>query len=663
MLSPSAMARPDSAGSHGRSPRAAAGEGRWRVAPDVRATGGDAAELSPTAARARHGAGRPARIGAGDGVLCGTIVAASGRLPPCPCSVKVSFVEPGPGLEVMFRSKEAVFDTGPCAADKVDAPRWDAAFEYNIFQPVESDWAGIDGDLLFTVYEERRNKVFVGQVLVPLYALVDGPPIHGGTQATQSAHHLLTARDGSPIDGQPRLHLNLRLELPAEEVVSPRSHSGSQFDNDEDEEQIWPEQRRKSNLTENRADKSSRLSSATSHSSIKGKRRQGRRESNIAALQTQRRARLRLNRLRDIERENNALQKRLELTKTTVSRSQGGRRLASARLHSAQRQSSRSEPAADSAAEGPAPPRNPLEAQGYSETNELAALSEESQALRERRAELASAIAKLKVGLARDQVVVKKLRAEALRASQRAEQEQAEEKSSTCGAQDTFGPRRGRRRPKITYADDHVDSHQLMRLRADAVREFKKVQAANSTVKDLVEQAQQALVADSRDRDRLAAVNRECQELADDLEQANSARLSAAKFQDSEAAATQEQELRVEIAVTKSMQELAKRTNAFDFGELHALVEQLQGKLARKLGRLQNETGQCDELKAKHAKLLAVTQTRSRELRSRIEALEAGIRVLEADENRQVGDEQRRQELLLRSSSSSQGGPRRSHHK
>lgn len=154
--------------------------------------------------------------------------------------VKVSFVEDagagsgeGEGkrasslsCDVMFRSKQVVFETPACASAQ---PEWHAGFEYGVYAPPGRDWGALRGDMLFTLYDcQAQRNIFVGQVLVPLRSLLDldGPRVRGGSQAERSGVHPLVDRSGANA-GAGRLSLRLRLELPADEPGTPPRAGGS----------------------------------------------------------------------------------------------------------------------------------------------------------------------------------------------------------------------------------------------------------------------------------------------------------------------------------------------------------------------------------------------------------------------------------------------------
>ena len=170
------------------------------------------------------------RVSSGPGILCGAIVAAHGLAEKWEdCFVKVLFAEPGKDDNVMFRSKQQVHCTQVVELDADCA--WDSRFEYNIYPPVvdeKSDWDSLVGDLVFTIYSScggRRNE-FIGQVQLPLRALVDGTKqrIKGGEQTLKQEKFKLCDRSNSrAVQGE--LELDLQLLLPPDEPCTPPANS------------------------------------------------------------------------------------------------------------------------------------------------------------------------------------------------------------------------------------------------------------------------------------------------------------------------------------------------------------------------------------------------------------------------------------------------------
>lgn len=183
------------------------------------------------------------RIGLGAGDLhCEIIKASLSNLRSgCNVFVKVLYVEPGQTNNVLFRSKECIYQTKANTSHV-----YNAQFHYKVLPPsstkynathyksLQDDWNRLTGDLLFVLYcREQELNMFLGQTLLPLRSLVDGfgDSISSGIQNTRHESYILKTRDGED-SGFGMLELMLRLSVPEdkehEEDVSVREVTSGQ---------------------------------------------------------------------------------------------------------------------------------------------------------------------------------------------------------------------------------------------------------------------------------------------------------------------------------------------------------------------------------------------------------------------------------------------------
>ncbi|OQR81519.1 hypothetical protein THRCLA_11658 [Thraustotheca clavata] len=124
--------------------------------------------------------------------------------------VKVSFVAPGPG-SVMLRCKTVLFTTTTIANSA--RPIWrDAIWSYSIPNDDGKPWESLRGDLLFAVFNQGENNIFIGQVVLPIQSFLSDncPP---GPQTLFDEEYSLTSRQGNLLGGI-YLRLSHQLILP-----------------------------------------------------------------------------------------------------------------------------------------------------------------------------------------------------------------------------------------------------------------------------------------------------------------------------------------------------------------------------------------------------------------------------------------------------------------
>ena len=139
-------------------------------------------------------------------LLKGDVLEARGLPPGCRPSVKVLYVEPGDGANMMFRCKTAVHETDAAATvaqaageDTVEWRRGEFSFEL-------LGGARDTGDALFACNDVQPSGAarFIGQVVIALAAV-------GTSEEGIDGWFALTGRDGAALPGGTWLRLRLRV--------------------------------------------------------------------------------------------------------------------------------------------------------------------------------------------------------------------------------------------------------------------------------------------------------------------------------------------------------------------------------------------------------------------------------------------------------------------
>lgn len=516
--------------------------------------------------------------------------------------MKVSYVEPGdPGTNVMFRSKQVIFETQP-VEDNSNDPEWNAPFEYNIYRPASGDWRDLEGDLLFTIYEDQgQRRIFVGQALVPLLHLLDYNStsssqikgrlarVHGGTQRVGTELFPLSNRDESLARGT--LALELRLELPPDEPVNVIGDSLSSTGTDSEKHTIDHRSLAASSTHSRRVGKKVKSKTPAIHPA----------EARAMHLQRQRQRQQ-----QKLDQENRNMQKRIRKAKSSMAPT--AREMSESKATEAWRKKK-----ANSAF---SQQHQQQQHQGPSEM-ELRSMTREAGELRQSIVALKDEITHMRAGIARDETILRRQRI------LEEQMDRAHQESKSRGVvrkARAHGPRQA-----VSQLDNMIGTDQPSEkdLREIHFRLFRALDAHRALNEEAQTLLQRRTYAQEKAAECVLAVEKATQSLQN-IRKEEKTKLRQVRDGDI-LASSDLHDLRIAFSVAKNDFVLQQRAYEHDENLLADDIERLKGKIERKMTKIEQAQVDLEHLHSETAEIKSRHRKKSAGASEEITRLQAAI--------------------------------------